>query len=163
MSNAGDSAGTVAPVIDIRTYRLVPGGKEAFDRVARSVLPMLERYGIRVVACGPSADPGDDYVLIRAFSSAAERDEQLGAFYASDEWNEKYRDAVLDLIENYHVVAIELTVPMAEMLSWAVGLVPADIRSLTPSRSPSLGARLRELPSGRRPSRCAPARTPTAT
>lgn len=107
----------MAPVLDIRTYRLVPGGRDAFDRVARSVLPMLERYGIRVVACGPSADPDDHYVLIRAFSSAAEREEQLDAFYGSDEWRENHRDSALALIEDYHVVAIELTPPVAEAFS----------------------------------------------
>jgi NIPSNAP len=117
MSEPAKRPETAVPVIEIRTFRLVPGGKEAFDRVAHRVLPMLERYGIRVVACEPSADPDDHYLLIRAFTSAAERDEQLGAFYGSDEWHEKYRRSVLDLIESYHIVAIELTAPLAESLS----------------------------------------------
>ena len=72
MSEPRNSAETAVPVIEIRTFRLVPGGKEAFDRVAHRVVPMLERYRIRVPACEPSADSGDHYVLIRAFSSAAE-------------------------------------------------------------------------------------------
>lgn len=117
MSGSRAAAETVVRVVEIRTYRLVPGGKDAFDRIARSVLPMLDRYGIRVVACEPSTDPDDHYVLIRAFSSAAERDEQLGAFYGSDEWRASYRDSVLDLIESYHVVSLELSTPLAEELS----------------------------------------------
>jgi hypothetical protein len=119
MNEPGDPAESAVPVIEIRTFRLVPGGKKAFDRVAHRVLPMLQRYGIRVVACEPSADPDDHYVLIRAFSSAAERDEQLGAFYGSDEWHQNYRDSVLDLIDSYHIVAIELTAYLAESYpSW---------------------------------------------
>jgi hypothetical protein len=96
--------------LDVRTYKLVPGGSKAFDRILREdALPMLERFGIRVVACGPSADAADHYYLIRSFSSPAERSEQLEAFYGSDEWRRNHRDAVMQLIESYHIVVIELT------------------------------------------------------
>jgi hypothetical protein len=98
------------PVLDVRTYKLFPGRRDEFDRLFReSALPMLERYGIQVVGYGPSVCDDDHYYLIRAFSSAARRDEQLDTFYGSDEWRQNYRDAVLALIETYHVVAIELT------------------------------------------------------
>jgi NIPSNAP len=96
--------------LDVRTYKLVPGGSEAFDRILREdALPMLERFGIRVVACGPSADAADNYYLIRSFSSSAERHKQLDAFYGSDEWRRNHREAVMQLIESYHIVVIELT------------------------------------------------------
>lgn len=96
--------------LDVRTYKLVPGASEAFDRIVRDdALPMLERFGIRVVACGPSADKADHYYLIRSFSSAEERHEQLEAFYGSDEWRRTHRDAVMQLIESYHIVVIRLT------------------------------------------------------
>jgi hypothetical protein len=88
-----------------------------FDTMVRErSLPMLERFGIRVVAYGPSADGDDHYYLIRAFSSAVERETQLGSFYGSDEWREKHRDAMLELIEAYHTVAIELSAPVREAL-----------------------------------------------
>jgi NIPSNAP len=98
-----------ARVLDVRTYKLVPGGRGEFDRIFREgALPMLERAGIDVVAYGPSLDDDDDsYCLIRAFASAAERREQLHAFYGSDEWLQNYDDAVMALIESYHVVLIE--------------------------------------------------------
>ena len=98
------------PVLDLRTYQLVPGGGAEFDRIFREhSLPMLERDGIEVVGYGPSLDDPDRYFLMRAFPSAARRDEQLGAFYRSDEWRENHRDAVLALIEDYH----ELLLPLA--------------------------------------------------
>jgi NIPSNAP len=98
------------PVLDLRTYQLVPGGGAAFDRIFREhSLPMLERHRIEVVGYGPSLDDPDRYFLMRAFPSAARRNEQLAAFYGSDEWRENHRDAVLALIEDYH----ELLVPLA--------------------------------------------------
>jgi hypothetical protein len=97
-------------VLDVRTYKLVPGARVAFDRIFREgALPMLERDGIDVVAYGPSLDDDDSYCLIRAFASDAARREQLDAFYGSDEWLQNYDAAVMALIESYHVVLIEQT------------------------------------------------------
>ena len=119
-------------LLEIRTYKLVPGGRDEFDRIVREgSVPMLERFGIRVVAFGLSADADDHYVLIRAFASAAERDEQLGSFYASDEWRASYRDAALSLIEAYHTVALPLTPDRRAALTAAASL-EGDPRSTSP-------------------------------
>jgi hypothetical protein len=97
------------PVLDIRTYTLVPGGGAEFDRIFREgARPMLERFGIRVVAYGPSLAEDDRYCLIRAFPSAAERVEQLESFYDSDEWRDRHETAVMALIDSYHTVVIPL-------------------------------------------------------
>lgn len=78
MSGAQPSTG----VLDLRTYKLVPQGGEEFDRIFRErALPMLKRYRIDVVGYGPSVDDDDLYYLMRAFSSAALREQQLSAFY----------------------------------------------------------------------------------
>ncbi len=96
-------------VLDVRTYELVPGGGEAFDRIFRDgALPMLGRFGIDVIGYGPSIADKDRYCLVRAFASPAERAEQLVAFYGSDEWRDKYDDDVMALIESYHTVVIPL-------------------------------------------------------
>lgn len=94
-------------VLDLRTYRLKPGAGETFGRTLRNdALPMLTRCGIDVVAHGPSLDDPDLYYLVRSFSSAAERNERLDAFYGSDEWRQRHRDGVLALLEGYHVLLL---------------------------------------------------------
>jgi hypothetical protein len=96
-------------VLDLRTYKLVPGGGAEFDRIFRErALPMLRRYGIDVVGYGPSLEDGDVYYLMRAFPSAAVRDEQLGAFYGGAEWRDNHRESALALIQSYHTVLIEV-------------------------------------------------------
>jgi hypothetical protein len=69
---------------------------------------MLRRFGIHVVEYGPSLADDDHYFLARAFASQAEREEQLTAFYGSDEWRRNYEDAVARLIASYHKVVIPL-------------------------------------------------------
>lgn len=97
------------PVLDLRTYQLVPGGGEDFDRLFRErALPMLERFGIEVLRYGPSLEDADLYFLMRTFPSVTHRNEQLDAFYGSDEWRQNHRDAALALIETYHTLLISL-------------------------------------------------------
>jgi hypothetical protein len=101
--------------MDLRTYALVSGGRGDFDRILREeALPMLLRAGIRVVGYGPSLADDDQYFLARAFASQAEREEQLTAFYGSDEWRQNYEDAVAQLIASYHKVVIPLAARIAE-------------------------------------------------
>lgn len=111
------SGAETTPVLDLRTYKLVPGGRDEFDRIFREgALPMLVRDGIQVVGYGPSLSDDDHYYLVRAFPSASSRDEQLGAFYGSDEWREKYQAPVMELIETYHTVVIPWTSELADAL-----------------------------------------------
>jgi hypothetical protein len=115
------SANAGSRVLDLRTYKLVPGGGESFDRIFRErALPMLERFRIDVVGYGPSLDDCDLYFLLRAFPSAARRKEQLDSIYGSDDWQQNHRDAVLALIETYHTVVIEQTPEISHALGPAI-------------------------------------------
>jgi hypothetical protein len=106
------------PVLDLRTYKLVPGGRESFDRIFREgALPMLGRHEIEVVGYGPSLADDRHYYLARAFPSASRRDEQLGAFYGSDEWLDNYDGAVMELIETYHTVLVPQTPALMQALA----------------------------------------------
>lgn len=105
-------------VLDLRTYRLVPGGREVFDDILREkALPMLGRYEIDVVGYGPSLADDEHYYLARAFSSNARREQRLGAFYGSDEWQQQYDRTVSELIETYHPVVIPLTTGVERALA----------------------------------------------
>jgi hypothetical protein len=112
------TSGDESALLDLRTYRLVPGGRGEFDRIfLEGAFPMLRRAGIHVVGYGPSLVDDRHYFLARAFMSAAHREEQLGTFYGSDEWRENYESAVMSLIEGYHVVVVSLTPSMHAALT----------------------------------------------
>jgi NIPSNAP len=94
-------------VLDLRTYKLKPGAGEQFGRIlVDDALPMLDRFGIEVVAYGPSLEDADTYYLVRSFRSAAERDERLDAFYGSEEWQTQHRERVVALIDSFHVLLL---------------------------------------------------------
>jgi hypothetical protein len=91
----------VAGIIEIRTYKLKAGTGAEFHRaVVEESMPMLQRWGVEVIAFGPSLDDEDAYYLIRAYSSLEELDRSQDAFYGSDEWREGPREAIVSRIES---------------------------------------------------------------
>jgi hypothetical protein len=73
--------------VEIRSYNLKPGTRDEFHRLMlEQSLPMLKRWNVDVVACGPSIHDDDSYYLIRAYTSLADRQESQDAFYGSAEW-----------------------------------------------------------------------------
>lgn len=89
-------------VVEIRSYRLLPGRRDDFHRlVQEQSLPMLHRWGVDVVALGPSLDGADNYHLIRAYDSVEALRRDQSAFYGSAEWRDGPREAILALIESH--------------------------------------------------------------
>jgi hypothetical protein len=108
-----DGAATDPPappsIVEIRTYDLTPGRREDFHRlVVEESLPLLGRHEVDVIGYGPSAHDETTYVLIRAFDDLADRERSEEAFYGSAEWLEGPRDRILELIEGYTTVVLEL-------------------------------------------------------
>ncbi len=95
------------PIVEIRTYRLKVGTGAEFHRTfVEESLPMLQRFGVDVVAFGPSLDEPDSYYLIRAYPSLDERERSEEAFYGSDEWREGPREAIVSRIESHIAVVL---------------------------------------------------------
>ena len=98
-------------ILEIRTYRLVPGMRDEFVRLMRDVsVPMLEKHGIVVVGHGASLvdeDGREEAYLIRAFPSLDAHAEQEERFYGSDEWRDGPREAILACIVDYHSIVLE--------------------------------------------------------
>lgn len=114
-------------VIEIRTYRLIAGERAAFHRVVvEQALPLLESFAMEVVRAGPSEadeDGVEEYVLIRAFDSHADRDAQEQRFYGSREWCDGPRTGIVSRIESYHTIVLTVPSEVVQGLRWVfVGL-----------------------------------------
>jgi hypothetical protein len=97
--------------VEIRSYNLKPGTRPEFHRlVIEQSLPMLQRWGVYVVAYGPSPHDDASYYLIRAYASLEDRGRSQDAFYSSDEWRRGPRQAIVDCIESDTSVVIEMAV-----------------------------------------------------
>ncbi|MGH3084227.1 MAG: NIPSNAP family protein [Gaiellaceae bacterium] len=105
-------------IIEIRTYKLKPGSGAAFHRtVVEESLPMLQRWGVEVVAFGPSVDDEDSYVLIRAYPSLEERQRSQDTFYGSDEWRYGPREAIVSRIETDMSIVLPACADLRRLLA----------------------------------------------
>ena len=100
-------------ILEIRTYRVTPGRTSEFVRLMRAeAVPLLQDQDIDVVACGVSLDPRDgdplDAYLIRAFEDETTREQRELSFYASAAWRDGPRAPILDLIESFHTVVLDV-------------------------------------------------------
>jgi ketosteroid isomerase-like protein len=103
------SAARAERVVEIRSYHLAPGRREAFHRrFVREALPLLERARIDVVAYGPSLHDDDSYYLIRAYPDLEERARSEDSFYGSAAWREGPREATLADIESYNTLVVRV-------------------------------------------------------
>jgi len=103
------TASAARQVVEIRSYQLKPGAGTEFHRLfTEESVPMVRRRGIDVVSFGPSVADQDSYYLIRAYASVDDLEQREDAFYGSDEWRLGPRQAVLDCIDTYTTVLIEM-------------------------------------------------------
>jgi hypothetical protein len=95
--------------IEIRTLNLKPGTREQFHRLyVGEALPLLKRWNMDIVAHGPSLHDENTYYVIRRFDSLAQREQMEDTYYASDDWRQGPREALLALIESYVDVVLEV-------------------------------------------------------
>ena len=89
-------------LVEIRSYKLKPGSRDAFHAAAvASAIPLLHNWKMDVVAFGPSAHDPDAYFLIRAYADLDDLKKQQDAFYGSDDWKNGPRSAIVPLVESY--------------------------------------------------------------
>src|SRR5262245_1451625 len=104
MATDGQETG---PVLEIRCYNLKPGTRDAFHVVAeREALRLPARFGIDVVAHGPSPHDREPSYRVRALPTPEARQRAEDAFYGSDAWKNGPRASVLAAIESYTTVVV---------------------------------------------------------
>ncbi|MFD6700225.1 MULTISPECIES: hypothetical protein [unclassified Microbacterium] len=75
------------------------------DRFRTKARPQVEDAGFRVVRASPSEHDVVSYVLMHAFDSPVQREEE-DRFYGGALWREGYREEVLAMIATYKEVVL---------------------------------------------------------
>jgi hypothetical protein len=89
-------------VIEILTLDIKPGRRNEFHKVYETQsLPLLKKWGFKVLAYGPSLHDANSYYVIRSFKSLEDREKSEDAFYNSDDWKRGPRTAIFDLVEHF--------------------------------------------------------------
>ena len=104
-------------ILEIRTYTLNQNHRAEFlDLFHDQALPLLDRYKVDVVAFGVSLGDENGAFLMRAFSSLEAKMREEEMFYASLEWRDGPRAAILACIESFSDVVFSLEDAVIEAL-----------------------------------------------
>ena len=86
--------------LELRIYKVHYGRRDKFAESMETVLlPLFRRQGINVIHHGPSAHDKESYLLIRAFSSVADRTQKLDAAFSNADWLMNYETDIMSMIE----------------------------------------------------------------
>jgi hypothetical protein len=109
MPASGDRGNPVHKFVEIRTYNIEPGQRDEFHvRMHEGMLPLLKKQAVDVVACRASPQDECSYYLIRAYDSIDHSKQSQETLYDSRAWKEGPREALLELIDSYMSIIIEM-------------------------------------------------------
>ncbi len=99
-------------IFELRIYRIKKGCMEQWVRLMDdTIIPFQVKKGIRIIGSFVCLDREDEYVWIRRFENQKQRDELYDAVYGSEEWKNRIRPAMGDMLlrEDMEVRLLEAT------------------------------------------------------
>jgi len=104
-------------LVEIRSYNLKSGSRDEFHRLVSQVsFPLMKRWGVDVVAFGPSSHDDVSYYLIRTYESLEHRQSSQNAFYGSADWRQGPREAIVSLIDSDASIVLEMDTLVVDSL-----------------------------------------------
>jgi hypothetical protein len=95
-------------IVEVRSYRIVPGRREEFLRLFESrAVPALRAHGMKVLGPLIDVENPNKFVWLRSFPSLEERDRLKKAFYEGDLWKNELEALAMPMLESYDVILCE--------------------------------------------------------
>ena len=95
-------------IVEVRSYRIVPGRREEFIRLFESrAVPALRAHGMKVLGPLIDVENPNKFVWLRSFPSLEERDRLKKAFYEGDLWKNELEALAMPMLESYDVILCE--------------------------------------------------------
>lgn len=109
-------------IIEVRTYRIIPGKRDEFIRYFETkAIPAMRSFGIGVI--GPFLDLENEnkFSWLRTYASIEERTEKRRAFYESALWKNELEPIAMPLVDAYSFEVCETTeFSAAQLAEWVV-------------------------------------------
>jgi hypothetical protein len=95
-------------IVEVRSYRIIPGRRDEFIRLFESrAVPALRAHGMKVLGPMIDVENPNKFVWLRSFPSLAERDRMKKAFYEGDYWKNELEALAMPMLESYDVILCE--------------------------------------------------------
>lgn len=95
-------------IVEIRSYRIVPGRRAEFlDYFKAKAIPALRDHGMKVVGPFVDTENPNKFVWLRSFASIEERTRLKEVFYEGDLWKTEMESVVMPMLDSYDCVLCE--------------------------------------------------------
>ena len=95
-------------IIEMRTYKLMPGKRTEFLEIFRSrSIPAHAENGMRVLGPLFSIDDSDTFFFMRGLPDIASREPMKALFYKGEMWKGELEQVLMPMIEKYDVVLVD--------------------------------------------------------
>ena len=73
-------------IYEMRIYRLREGTKKTFLRGFKKATGIMGKYGMTFVTAWENTERPDEFIWVRSFANAGEREKSMEGFYGGPEW-----------------------------------------------------------------------------
>ena len=95
-------------IIEMRTYRLLPGKREEFLAIFRTrSMPAHAEIGMKILGPWLSIEDPNTFFFMRGFPDLASREPMKAKFYEGALWKEELEHVLMPMIEKYDVVLVD--------------------------------------------------------
>jgi hypothetical protein len=95
-------------IIEMRTYTLKPGTREAFLKIFRAKsIPAHDEIGMKIIGPFLSIENPDVFFFMRGFPDLASREPMKAKFYEGELWKRELENTLMPMIEKYEVVLVD--------------------------------------------------------
>jgi hypothetical protein len=95
-------------IIEMRTYKIKPGGRTRFLEIFRSKsVPAHAEIGMKILGPFLSVEDPDTFFFMRGFPDLAAREPMKAQFYEGELWKSELESVLMPMIEKYEVVVVD--------------------------------------------------------
>ena len=96
-------------IVEVRTYRIVPGRREEFLEFFKTrSIPALRAHGMKVVGPLIDVENPNKFVWLRCFPSREDRDRMKRDFYEGELWKNELEAIAMPMLDSYDVILCEV-------------------------------------------------------
>lgn len=95
-------------IVEVRSYRVKPGRREAFIKFFETrAVPALRAHGMQILGPLLDLENPNKFVFLRSFPSLEERDRMKNDFYEGELWKNDLEAIAMPMLDSYDVILCE--------------------------------------------------------
>ena len=95
-------------IIEMRTYKTMPGKRAEFIEIFRSkAVPAHEQIGMKILGPFLSVEDDDTFFFMRGFPDLPSREPLKAQFYDGELWKSELEKIVMPMLERFDVVVVD--------------------------------------------------------